>query len=166
MPSCPTCGFPARARFSTVQAAFQAAAGLWPFTARSGAGNRARQSCLQPSFRRLANPEHWRSQRFFGFVSCRYRDGKPEKFVKGRASRLQPGLAAPQKSQSREAAFQAGVERTSHAVRSYLSVFVFAGIPQRSLRNSSPIGNGGLKGRLQARLPATRAKRQAPYLKA
>ena len=50
-----------------------------------------RQSCLQPPFRRLANPEHWRSQRFFGFVSCRYRDGKPEKFVKGRASRLKAG---------------------------------------------------------------------------
>jgi len=47
----------------------------------------------QPPFRRLANPEHWRSQRFFGFVFCRYRDGKPEKFVKGRASRLKAGCS-------------------------------------------------------------------------
>jgi len=30
---------------------------------------------------------------FFGFVSCRYRDGKPEKFVKGRASRLKAGCS-------------------------------------------------------------------------
>jgi len=50
-----------------------------------------RQSCLQPPFRRLANPEHWRSQRFFGVMFCRYRDGKPEKFVKGRASWLKAG---------------------------------------------------------------------------
>jgi len=47
-----------------------------------------RQSCLQPPFRRLANPEHWRSQRCFGVMSYRYRDGKPEKFVRRRASRL------------------------------------------------------------------------------
>jgi hypothetical protein len=52
-----------------------------------------RQSCLQPPFRRLANPEHWRSQLFFGFVFCRYRDGKPDKFVKGRASRLKAGCS-------------------------------------------------------------------------
>jgi hypothetical protein len=51
------------------------------------------QSCLQPPFRRLANPEDWRSRRFFGFVSCRYRDGKPEKFVKGRACRLKAGCS-------------------------------------------------------------------------
>jgi len=63
---------------------------------RSGAGNRA----LQPPFRRLANPEHWRSQRCFGVMSCRYRDGKPEKFVRRRASRLQPGLAAPQRAKA------------------------------------------------------------------
>jgi hypothetical protein len=43
------------------------------------------------SYVQFANPEHWRSQRFFGFVSCRYRDVKPEKFVKGRASRLKAG---------------------------------------------------------------------------
>ena len=55
-----------------------------------------------------------------------------------------------------QAAFQAAVQQTTHAVRTYSSGFVFAGIPQRSLRNSSRIGNGGLKGRLQARLPATR----------
>src|ERR1700689_2290193 len=55
-----------------------------------------------------------------------------------------------------QAAFQAAVQQTTHAVRTYFSGFVFAGIPQRSLRNSSRIGNGGLKGRLQARLPATR----------
>jgi hypothetical protein len=29
----------------------------------------------------------------FGFVSCRHRDGKPEKFVKGRASRLKAGCS-------------------------------------------------------------------------
>jgi hypothetical protein len=52
-----------------------------------------RQSCLQPHFRRLANPEHWRSQRCFGVMSCRYRDVKPEKFVKGRASRLKAGCS-------------------------------------------------------------------------
>jgi hypothetical protein len=52
-----------------------------------------RQSCLQPPLRRLGNPEHWRSQRFFGLVFCRYRDGKPEKFVKGRASRLKAGCS-------------------------------------------------------------------------
>jgi len=28
-----------------------------------------------------------------GFVSCRYRDGKPEKFVKGRESRLKAGCS-------------------------------------------------------------------------
>ena len=55
-----------------------------------------------------------------------------------------------------QAAFQAAVQQTTHAVRTYSSGFVFAGIPQRSLRNSSRIGNGGLKGRLQARLPAAR----------
>jgi hypothetical protein len=54
------------------------------------------------------------------------------------------------------AAFQAAVEQTTHAVRTYSSGFVFAGMPQRSLRNSSRIGNVGLKGRLQARLPAAR----------
>jgi hypothetical protein len=64
-----------------------------------------------------------------------------------------------------QAAFQATVEQTTHAVRRYFSGFLFADIPwparvgrelQRSLRNSSRIGNGGLKGRLQAGLPATR----------
>jgi len=40
---------------------------------------------------------------------------------------------------------QAAVQQTTHAVRTYFSGFVFAGIPQRSLRNSSRIGNGGLK---------------------
>jgi hypothetical protein len=35
----------------------------------------------------------------------------------------------------------------------YFSGFVFAGIPQRSLRNSSRLGNGGLKGRLHGRKP-------------
>jgi hypothetical protein len=62
-----------------------------------------------------------------------------------------------------QAAFQAAVQQTTHTVRTYFSEFVFAGIPQRSLRNSSRIGNGGLKGRLQARLPAARmAKVQKP----
>jgi hypothetical protein len=55
-----------------------------------------------------------------------------------------------------QAAFQATVQQTTHAVRTYSSGFVFGGIPQRSLRNSSRIGNGGLKGRLQPRLAATR----------
>ena len=44
----------------------------------------------------------------------------------------------------------------SSAVRpaaGYFSGFGFAGIPQRSLRNSSRIGNGGLKGRLHGRKP-------------
>jgi hypothetical protein len=38
-----------------------------------------------------------------------------------------------------QAAFQAAVQQTTHAVRTYSSGFVFAGIPQRSLRNSSRI---------------------------
>jgi hypothetical protein len=33
-------------------------------------------------------------------VSCKCRDGKPEKFVRCRASRLQPGLAAPQRAKA------------------------------------------------------------------
>jgi hypothetical protein len=52
-----------------------------------------RQSCLQPPFRRLANPEHWRSQRGSGVMSCRNRDGKPEKLVGRRASRLKAGCS-------------------------------------------------------------------------
>jgi hypothetical protein len=94
-------------RQSCLQAAFQAAfSALAIHGARSG-----RQSCQQPPFRRPANPEHWRSQRFFGFVSCRYRDGKPEKFVKGRASRLKAGSrqdCLPHKrAKAQQAAFQA-----------------------------------------------------------
>jgi hypothetical protein len=66
-----------------------------------------------------------------------------------------------------QAAFQGTGQQTTHAVRTYSSGFVFAGIPQRSLRNSSRIGNGGLKGRLQARLPAARmAKVQAAAFQA
>jgi hypothetical protein len=42
-----------------------------------------------------------------------------------------------------QAAFQAAVEQTTHSVARYFSGFVLAGIPQRSLRNSSRIGNGG-----------------------
>jgi hypothetical protein len=55
-----------------------------------------------------------------------------------------------------QAAFQAAVEQTTHAVRSYFSGFV-----SRKHRAAKPekfvaYGAGGLKGRLQARLPATR----------
>jgi hypothetical protein len=55
-----------------------------------------------------------------------------------------------------------GRRRTDHSLsRRYFSGFVFAGIPQRSLRNSSRIGNGGLKGRLQATI-ACRTNGQSP----
>jgi len=59
-------------------------------------------------------------------------------------------------AKAEQAAFQAAVEQTTHPLRTDSSGFVFAGIPRRSLRDSSRIGNGGLKGRLQARLPAAR----------
>jgi len=84
VPSAALCG-----RQSCLQAAFQAAVSA---LAMHG-GQWGRQSCLQPPFRRLANPEHRRSQRFFGFVPCRYRDGKSEKFVRCRASRLKAGCS-------------------------------------------------------------------------
>jgi len=55
-----------------------------------------------------------------------------------------------------QAAFQAAVVQTTYAVRRHSPAWCFAGIAQRSLRNSPRIGDGGLKGRLQAGLPATR----------
>jgi len=46
-------------------------------------------------------------------------------------------------------------EGRSPASDSLFSDFAFFGIVQRSLRNESRIGNGGLKGRLQPRLAAS-----------
>jgi hypothetical protein len=55
-----------------------------------------------------------------------------------------------------QSAFQAAVQQTTHAVRTYFSGFV-----SRWHHTSKPgkfvaYREGGLKGRLQARLPATR----------
>jgi hypothetical protein len=61
-----------------------------------------------------------------------------------------------------QAAFQAAIEQTTYAVRRHFSDFVSCSIVQRSLRNSPRIGNGGLKGRPQARLPATQGSLDAP----
>ena len=75
-------------RQSCLQAAFQAAVRLWPIHGAQW----GRQSCLQPPFRRLAKPLGTGDRRVsFGFVSCRYRDGKPEKFVRCWARRLKAG---------------------------------------------------------------------------
>ena len=108
----------------------------------------------------------WTSQQFqtkggvFGLVCFKSPAAKPEKFVRRRGSRLKAGCSQDwlphERAKAEQTAFQAAVQQTTHAVRTYSSGFVFAGIPQRSLGNSSRIGNGGLKGRLQARLPAAR----------
>jgi hypothetical protein len=55
-----------------------------------------------------------------------------------------------------QAAFQAAVQRTTHAVRRYFSGFVSRWQPAAKPGKFVAYGEGGLKGRLQARLPATR----------
>jgi len=90
---------------------------------RAGGALWGRQSCLgNRACSRLSGGsqtlKHWRSQRFFGVMSCRYRDVKPEKFVKGRASRLKAGCsqdwlphsaAKPQAVSCQQSALSGGV---------------------------------------------------------
>ena len=141
-----------------------------------------RQSCLQPPFRRLANRKHSRSS-LFGFVSCRYRNGKPEKFVRRRASRLKAGCTV-------ESLAQAGKPHVGQdgiflpIGNRPLRVFIpFHGpkthadsqdwLPHKRAKAErheagerancvSGLLDGGLKGRLQARLPATQGGRLHP----
>jgi hypothetical protein len=72
---------------------------------------------------------------FSGFVSSGSETAKPEKFV-ALAVRDMQAIALCGRQSCLQAAFQAAVQQTTHAVRTYPSGFVFAGIPQRSLRNS------------------------------
>jgi len=55
-----------------------------------------------------------------------------------------------------QAAFQAAVEQTTHAVRRYFSGFMSRRHPAAKPEKFVAYREGGLKGRLQARLPATR----------
>ena len=119
-----------------------------------------RQSCLQAAFQAAVQQTiHAVRNLFLRLRVSRHHTTKPEKFVAlallwGSQSWLQPAF-----SRLLEFGLSSHGPLTQFAGISPASCF--AGVPPRSLRNSSRIGNGGLKGRLQARLPAARTAKVA-----